>query len=402
MKKLIYISAIGIVLFLTACFGDSHEEDVNALQEEAQAKGQTLSEHIEESEEKCNLLLRTSASDNFLQTEINASNIFEKLRSSSEKTGGYIICKYLEAGGNPNIQDFIGTPLIIHTSAIRGYIDATQLLIDQNADTNAVDADSKNALYYVAQRVGLDRTKRMRRELDQPVLLNSTVSATLMQVISENTDDPSSTFFARAHKLIPMLAQAGSSLNLRESNYGMHTLHWIIFIDDIEEHINAVLQPLLQSENPNVQTNKGNTALHLVIYMYRKTHSWGQSQRTVQSTEEFPLPAYDNNNTGDIVIANLLETPNINVNIRNEEGKTPLFLAVETGNIDLVTTLLEAGADPNIKAKGGLQFMTGDGEGFLGDSPLDIAEDLDLTAIKDLLLEYINKRTGNPSQTETQ
>ena len=476
---------ISFTCFLTAC-GDFHAADVRTLQEEAEEQGKTLSELISEDEEGCEILLKES----FDKTkEINATNLFEELESSTESTGGYIVCKYLEAGGDVNIKDAKGIPLIIHVSAIRGYIDATQLLIDRGVDVNAVDTESKNSLYYVAQREWVERISHnidtidtninkpsvnfMKNNTIVNVILPGAVSIAIVSTAIEKKaiDDNvskglvSRRFFSRIEYLISMLIQAGAQTNLSDSVYGISTLHWVVLLDEKDE-LDLALKPLSQSEvNPNTKTVKGNTPLHVVLYTL--LDKWDNTISGYTSilfpfnpgrhvdivVEEIIkvlliIPNIDvdaKNNIGqtplmiatidigniDIIIA-LLEAdadPNVNIeggetlifipirrqernvvtafleadadpNIRNDKGKTPLFVAVETGNIDIVRALLEADADPTIKAKGYLSSLTG-GEGFFGDSPIDVANDLGFTEIENLLKEYRDIKINQQQPQDT-
>jgi ankyrin repeat protein len=47
------------------------------------------------------------------------------------------------------------------------------------------------------------------------------------------------------------------------------------------------------------------------------------------------------------VVTLLIEKPGVNINSRDNGGKTPLFIAVECGKEDIVRLLLEKGADVN-------------------------------------------------------
>jgi len=53
----------------------------------------------------------------------------------------------------------------------------------------------------------------------------------------------------------------------------------------------------------------------------------------------------------------ILKNKNININCMNDSGYTPLFLAINKQNIDMVILLLEFGADVNIKLSSGTSCL---------------------------------------------
>ena len=63
------------------------------------------------------------------------------------------------------------------------------------------------------------------------------------------------------------------------------------------------------------------------------------------------------------------------INFKNDDGETCLYIATNSGNMDGVRILLENGADPDIKTE-------------YGDSPLAVASGLGYNQIKKLLLKY--------------
>src|SRR5262249_5110233 len=77
-----------------------------------------------------------------------------------------------------------------------------------------------------------------------------------------------------------------------------------------------------------------------------------------------------------------------NVNVRDENGITPLMWAALRGNPDLVSGLLKAGADPNLQAEGGM-------------GPLQIAISNQARALALLLLEHGAKANAVRDSGET-
>ena len=83
--------------------------------------------------------------------------------------------------------------------------------------------------------------------------------------------------------------------------------------------------------------------------------------------------AVEGGNLGPLDI--LLRTPSIEVDASDENGATPLLLAVQAGVIEMIGDLLEAGADPTLQNNNGV-------------SPLDMALQSGDTQIMSLFMAY--------------
>jgi len=67
---------------------------------------------------------------------------------------------------------------------------------------------------------------------------------------------------------------------------------------------------------------------------------------------------FDSVRTGTINdVMYFFEKKNVDINNKNENGETPLFLAVQYGKIDIFKTLVKAGADVNIKTYDGRSIL---------------------------------------------
>jgi hypothetical protein len=91
---------------------------------------------------------------------------------------------------------------------------------------------------------------------------------------------------------------------------GYAALHYTVDFNLVKE-----LQYLVEFANVNIEDNQFNTPLHLAC-MYNRLH----------------------------IFKILSNTPNINVNAINKDGKTPLYLAVLDNNIEMIRKLLQKGA----------------------------------------------------------
>ncbi len=136
-------------------------------------------------------------------------------------------------------------------------------------------------------------------------------------------------------KYIEYLLNKGAYPNIRDQR-GQHAL----YAASQQGYVDITEFLLKRGANPNLQDNKGNTALHVAVY------------RGGENPTEYP----DNNflpigiqNYVDII--KLLVHHQVNINIQNNQGATPLFEAAAGDNYEAVSILLELGADPKIPNK---------------------------------------------------
>lgn len=93
--------------------------------------------------------------------------------------------------------------------------------------------------------------------------------------------------------------------------------------------------------NVNRQTDKGMTALHIAAFGhhlcgYKNKNEISEAEHTAEGEQACKLVRY------------LVRAPDVKLNVQNEQGRTPLHLAVEYEQHEIARILLEAGADPNI------------------------------------------------------
>ena len=92
----------------------------------------------------------------------------------------------------------------------------------------------------------------------------------------------------------------------------------------------------------------------LIFWGFKRDGSDDNARRVENVRHELstPLIAACAHNRVDIVV-NLLKHPNIDVNLPNSKGQTPLMYAAAVGNMDLILPLLKADADrEGVDAKG--------------------------------------------------
>ena len=114
--------------------------------------------------------------------------------------------------------------------------------------------------------------------------------------------------------------------------------------------------------DPNLKDGKGRTRLHKLCCSYsvtvnemRQALKDGADVNAVDNWGDTPLHYLALGRSNDIkgeLIRVLIEA-GADVDVRNYRKMTPLFKAVDDGNVDHVRALLQAGANVNVRDKGG-------------------------------------------------
>ena len=414
MKKFYLLSSL---IIFTSCF--SSEEDVTQLIEQAEEENKTVCEvYLSEYPtsdiinptdifEKLDNIRKASASskdsDDSDSTSSNNPN-----RSGAFDGGIKWVCLFLKSNGDPNMKDNNGLPLLSHvTSSL--YVSSTKALLEAGASVDSSDKAGRTPLYYTLHPYPDRINERLPDRTDRKSAVTISPIFGLVMVISESMDRP------RREAIVPMLLKTGADPNVKDNN-NISVLH----LATLHSTVEVVKELLASGAEVNAKTLKGESALHIAVsgrYYYSDRES--VIQELIKSSADVNIqdeagrtPLHfvaslekdkrrkdeeekESEKENEQLLKALLVAEDVNVNLRNEEGETALFLAVENQqSLLFIATLLEAGADPDIKAKGigsGLPF--GDGEGWFGDTPIDVAEDNDNEELVELLRSYSKMNT---------
>lgn len=268
----------------------------------------------------------------------NAAHVFENARL------------LIDAGAKADIRFRDGgSPLMItcYAKGVRS-LEVVKLLMDHGANplVKSGDEAGKMPIHYAATNGLADITAYFAEHgVDVDVRASKGMTPLL--------------FAAQAGQLetCRVLAEHGADLRAQPlDEFGLNSLHKAVYNNKAE-----VARFLLEKGVPvDVRTGKGNTALHLAAESGSmdalKTLVEFKADLRAKTCDEWQelavhRAAYFGNRD---IVAFFLDA-GIDVNVTTAPGSTLLTLAAEKGDIELVTLLMDRGADPKLK---GAQGMT--------------------------------------------
>jgi ankyrin repeat protein len=258
--------------------------------------------------------------------------------------------KLLAAGADPNAPLMSGeTPLM--EASRRGNLATVRVLLSKNANPNARESNGgQNALMWaVSQRQSAVVEELIKHGAD--VQAGSKSGFTPLMFAAQQGDDDS----AR------ILLRAGAKPNDAQPKTGFTPL----MIASAMANTKAVDVLLDNGADPNLADANGYTSLHrvvrdsdyginlaakgeiLTIVKSLLKHGANPNARLVQDKEK----AAEEIKNGNVAIEGKRTAVTVDEIIL--QGATPLFLAAEVNNLDVIKTLVDAGADPLIPSDRG-------------------------------------------------
>ena len=258
--------------------------------------------------------------------------------------------KLLAAGADPNTPLMSGeTPLM--EAARRGNLATVRVLLSNKANPNALESNGgQNALMWaLSQRQSAVVEELIKGGAD--IQAGSKTGFTPLMVAAQQGDEVS----AR------ILLRAGAKPNVAQPKTGLTPL----MIASAMAQAKAVDALLDNGADPNLADTNGYTSLHrvvrdsdyginlaskdaiLTVVKSLLKHGANPNARLVQDKDK----AAEEIKNGNVAVEGKRTAVTVDEIIL--QGATPLFLAAEVNNLDVIKTLVDAGADPLIPTERG-------------------------------------------------
>ncbi|KAL7300569.1 hypothetical protein TKK_0006563 [Trichogramma kaykai] len=284
--------------------------------------------------DEMNQPLQVDAQDKFGRTPLHYAV------ESSKQYCTETVQALLKRGANPNILDKNGmTPL--HVCCQKKCVDLAIMLFKHCDDKyrplqiNTRDKFGKTPLHYAVEQQDEELFEiLLKNEADSH--LSDYEGLTPLHTICKT----SRLQYSRALKniLLAIIKTIRSPVQINAQNkLGKTPLHYALE----QEHAEFVEILLKNKADPNLADVEGLTSLHIII---KQNWDWS-SYHGNENYESFTTKFFD--------ISRKKGQP-VQINARDKKGQTPLHYAVYKGNVRIIKSLLERGADANVADTEGL------------------------------------------------
>ena len=204
----------------------------------------------------------------------------------------------------------------------------------EGINVNSVDEMGLAPLHYVCKKGYRDIVKQLiSKEADVNIISNQSVTPLHMAAVSGNKE------------IIKLLADAGADINATDKQ-GRTALVYAIEAKKAE----AAKYFISIGADVTIMDNQGRNAFDYANALGLVQLMESMSQESLGNADSFgntPLHHACYNGQGEMV-KEILAKGGIDINARNDEKLTPLYIAVMQDNLMVAELLLEAGADSNI------------------------------------------------------
>jgi len=218
----------------------------------------------------------------------------------------------LEAQAAVNeIDDLRKTPLIV--AASRDYVEIIQMLLLKGADVSIQDQSGKTALHHAAYKGFVGVVEMLLRRILEISTLDPSAQHRLLNIQDADEATPLYWAVSKGHEqIVHMLLIVGADINIASSKQKP------MLIVAIQQKYDGIAKMLIANTTnlADIETKDANGL----------------------------TPVYAADNGRDEVVTALLAA-NVDKEVRNNKGATPLFAAASKGRHKVVEILLDAGSD---------------------------------------------------------
>ncbi|XP_014227517.1 ankyrin-1-like [Trichogramma pretiosum] len=241
--------------------------------------------------------------------------------------------RYLELGADPNCREGKTGNAPLHAALANGLKSTVKLLLNYGADPSMANAQGATPLHVALANSQKSNVKLLLENGADPSMANAE-GATPLHVLGLIHNR------ANLAEMLNKLGKHGPVHVDAQDNEGNSPLHLAVGSDNQ----NMMVYLLKRGANPNLVNNRRLTPLHLVC----RRHNGSTLKlffKTIDELRQESAPQKGKRSASRRRRVDVVVYQEMNVNVRDESGRTPLQLAVANCRPQAVDLLLEHGAD---------------------------------------------------------
>lgn len=254
------------------------------------------------------------------------------------------VTRCLAAGANPDEGDF-GCLSPLNTAVLVGTAEVVKALLEAGADPDAPDADGFTPLHSAGYRGNVEAVTALLAAGADPNAQNALGETPLFVMLRDASAE-----------LVAVLLEAGADPNLPDK-YGSTPLHSAAakgLVEEVRALLEAGADPAARDKygGTPLQLAADNKAVRVLLEAGTDPAALAAAVESITAPSSAQVVCPDWNTAAFFKAAKSSDVTSCleagaGLEMRDRWGDTPLLLATEVGNVEAVTTLVNAGADPN-------------------------------------------------------